>query len=122
MYPGQGLDNPGAKAEIALHCTNILVLANSVVESQLWDHHFIINATFIAGVYTSNQNEKVQAINIIRAMEGRGIAHNAMRCRKLLVIVCEEQQRRIMEGGREEEVDWIGVSRARGLQMVDFGL
>jgi hypothetical protein len=122
MFPGQMLVNPSAQAEVAPHCDNVLVLASSLEPNETFDRHIIVFALFLAGVATTDTNSKIQAMNLIAVVESHGIGQNAKRARELLRIVCEEQRQRLIEGGRAEEVDWITVSQARGLEILNCGL
>lgn len=123
MFPGQRLYNlPEERAEIAHHCSRILTIASLVVEAQDFDQHHIVFPLFLAGFATTDGNAKLHAIHLMQAMEGTGISRNSTRSRDLLVGVCDEQRRRVLVGGRAEEVDWIAFARSSGLGVVNFGL
>lgn len=116
-------------ADTERRCVAILTLASTYLSStnstSVTEHRQAVFPIFIAGVATSQPDAKIQAIDIIKAMESPikgGIGQNTYRTRQLLVAVCEEQRRVVSAGGRMEQVDWLVVSRERGLSVVNCGL
>lgn len=86
------------------------------------DRREVVFPIFMAGVATTNPNAKGKAIELLKGYEGNGIGQNTSVVRRLLVAVCEEQNRRVAAGRRMEEVEWLRVGRERGLSVVNCGL
>ena len=82
----------------------------------------LVFPVFIAGVATALMPNKTAAINTISRLEDSGIGRNTVRTRRLLVLVYEEQARRVQAGGKIEDVDWLQIARAHGLDVVNCGL
>ena len=76
----------------------------------------------MAGFASADPVTQTRAIELLKVMEGTGISRNATRSRELLSMVFDEQRAKVLSGGRAEEVDWIDVSRAKGMGVVNFGL
>ena len=122
MFPSQMVTDQSTRLEIEQHCNKLLGLATSIVEDNVVNCHSIVFATLLAGSASINSESKRRAIQLVHAMEGRGISRNATRTRELLIAVCEEQRKCVLAGSRQEEVDMIALAKARGLEAVDFGL
>ena len=123
MYCGQQLyTSPLQCREVAAHCRHILAMADLVVATQDIEQHHVIFSVFLAGVNSSNDQDKKHAIAIMRAMEGTGISCNVIKCRELLEAVYAEQSVRVQSGGNAAEVDWVTFARERGIRLVNFGL
>jgi len=122
MFSGQLLRNAGARPEVERHCQNVLDMAESIFREGASDPRVTGFALFLAGYSATDYDTKIRAINLLQALEGRGISRNAKRGRALLIAVCEEQRQRVLAGGRAEEVDWLVFARARNMETLDFGL
>lgn len=97
-------------------------MADAAVALQNYDQHQLIFPVFIAGFANLEMETQSRALELLRVMEGTGISRNATRSRELLSMVFDEQRARVLNGGRAEEVDWIDVSKAKGMGVVNFGL
>lgn len=97
-------------------------MAAATVAAQNFDQHHFVYAIFLAGYASLKQREKMLAVDLLRAMEGTGISQNVIHSRKLLELVCLEQQARMKAGGCPEEVDWIDFAKENGMGFVNFGL
>lgn len=78
----------------------------------------------MSGFVSRNQEERVEVVELIRKMEEDSVGRNVVAARQLLEIVYERQERRrgeLREGGRED-VDWVGMIRELGLQVVNCRL
>ncbi|KAK3116576.1 hypothetical protein LTR53_002944 [Teratosphaeriaceae sp. CCFEE 6253] len=127
MFPAQRsipvADQGEVHADTERRCISILTLASSYLDGELMlERRHAVFPVFMAGVSTTQPDAKVQAIDIIKAMERGAIGQNTYRTRQLLVVVCEEQRRVVSAGGRMETVDWLAVARERGLSVVNCGL
>jgi hypothetical protein len=126
MFPGQGLIPTANQAALAADTGNrvshILTLTMSFFANRELDRREVIFPVFMAGVATNNPNAKAKAIDLLKSYEGHGIGQNTSVVRKLLVAVCEEQNRRVSAGRRMEEVDWLRFGRERGMSVVNCGL
>lgn len=122
MFPGQLLRNAGARPEVARHCQNVLDMTTLILRDGATDPRSTGFAVFLAGYAASDYDTKIRAINLLQALEDRGVSNNARRARDLLVAVCEEQRQRVLAGGRAEEVDWLLLAQARRMETLDFGL
>lgn len=150
MFPGQRQDpyfaQASALADVENRCSMIIGLVAAILASDATTNHqdahdhkrHVVFPVFLAGVATAQPDLKIQAIDLIRSMEGTvhpstsgpagfggmatsmggGIGQNTHRTRQLLVAVCEEQRR----VGRMESVEWLDVARERGLTTVNCGL
>lgn len=122
MYPNQRLHSYLKQKEVAQHCTLILQMGAAAVAAKKFDEHHFVYAIFLAGFASLKQREKLLALDLLRSMEGTGISQNVLQSRKLLELVCLEQQARIEAGGCPEEVDWIVFAKEKGMGVVNFGL
>lgn len=126
MFPGQRLI-PHASAALlsadsASRVSHIHTLASSILASGDLDRREVVFPVFIAGIATSDANAKITSINLLKSFEGHGIGQNTSVVRRLLVGVCEEQNRLLERGRRMEEVDWMRFGRERGMSVVNCGL
>lgn len=127
LFPGQRLVPVAHSGDVHLdterRCISILNMARSHLENGEFERRHVIFSLLLAGFATTQPNAKVQAIDMMRAFETTGgIGRNTARARQLLSAVCDEQQKRIDEGGRLEQVDWLVLARERGLSVVNCGL
>jgi hypothetical protein len=138
MFPHQRMipfaNQVEVNADTERRCMSILSLASTYISQPVLQGHgmprqfeqrHIVFPVFMAGIATSRADAKMQAIDIITALEkpsNGGIGQNTFVTKKLLIAVCEEQSLAVSDGGRVEEVDWLTVSRDRGLSVVNCGL
>jgi hypothetical protein len=126
MFPTQALlptaNQAAYQADTATRVSHILTLGISIHAAGELDRREVVFPIFIAGVATTNPNAKAKAIELLKSYEGHGIGQNAAVVRKLLVAVCEEQRRRVANGRRMEEVEWLRVGKEKGLNVVNCGL
>jgi len=126
MFPRQRLIPLANQQNIALdtstRISHILSLGGNILASGDLERRETVFAIFMAGFASSNPDEKIQAIGLLKGLEGHGIGQNTSVVRQLLVACCEEQSRRMARGGRMEEVEWLGLSRERGMSVVNCGL
>ncbi|KAK1085588.1 hypothetical protein LTR33_002011 [Friedmanniomyces endolithicus] len=113
-------------ADTERRCIGILTLASSYIDAEpLMEHRDAVFPVLMAGIATTQPDAKIQAMNIVKAMESPargGIGQNTFRTRQLLAAVCEEQRRVVGSGGKIEQVDWLALARERGLSVVNCGL
>ncbi|KAK0354024.1 hypothetical protein LTR91_025024 [Friedmanniomyces endolithicus] len=113
-------------ADTERRCIGILTLASSYMEAEpFMELRHAVFPVLMAGIATTQPDAKIQAMNIIKAMESPargGIGQNTVRTRQLLAAVCEEQRRVVGAGGKIEQVDWLALARERGLSVVNCGL
>lgn len=126
MFPGQALI-PTANQAAFLADTNtrvsqIITLTMSIFANGELDRREVVFPIFMAGVATNNPNAKAKAIELLKSYEGHGIGQNTSVVRRLLVAVCDEQNRRVAAGRRMEEVEWLRFGRERGMSVVNCGL
>lgn len=126
MFPGQGLlpsaNQAAFAADTNTRVSHILTLTVSIMATGDFDRREVVFPVFMAGVATTNPNAKAKAIELLKSYESHGIGQNTSVVRRLLVGVCEEQNRRVSGGRRMEEVDWIRFGRERGMSVVNCGL
>lgn len=122
MYHGQLPTTPNVQAQIESHCRNILVMAQASIDTPHVDCYTTVFPIFIAGFATTSPDMKIRAVQLIHILERMSAWGNASRSREVLVAVCEEQSRRASSGVPLPDVDWIALSKERGLELVNFGL
>jgi hypothetical protein len=126
MFPGQGLiptaNQAAFAADTGTRVSHILTLTVSILANGDLDRRELVFPIFISGVASNNHNAKAKAIDLLKTLEGHGIGQNTSVVRRLLVGVCEEQNRRVSAGRRMEEVDWLRFGRDRGMSVVNCGL
>ncbi|KAK1089293.1 hypothetical protein LTR33_000119 [Friedmanniomyces endolithicus] len=126
-YCSMDVANQGdVHADTEQRCIGILTLASSYTDAELMmEHRHAVFPVLMAGIATTQPDAKIQAINIVKAMESPargGIGQNTYRTRQLLIAVCEEQRRVVGAGGKIEQVDWLALARERDLNVVNCGL
>ena len=104
--------------EISQCASEIIKVATGTVRRQQYEHDFVLFPLFMAGFATSSAAEKIQAHDLMRAMERESIGTNKRATRKLLEAVYERQNERQTTVGHSVEVDWIHVMRESQLQVV----
>lgn len=129
MFAQRSMDvaNQGdVHADTEQRCIGILTLASSYTDAELMmKHRHAVFPVLMAGIATTQPDAKIQAMNIVKAMESPargGIGQNTYRTRQLLVAFCEEQRRVVGAGGKIEQVDWLALARERDLSVVHCGL
>jgi hypothetical protein len=126
MFPGQPLiptaNQAAFLADTGTRVSHILTLTIHILSNNELDRREVVFPIFIAGYATTNPNAKAKAIELLKSYEGHGIGQNTSVVRRLLVAVCDEQNRRVAAGRRVEEVEWLRVGRERGLGVVNCGL
>lgn len=123
MYRGQRMQTSQLQhKEVAVHCRHILAMAALVVTEEPTEQHNIIFSVFLAGINSTNEHDKTQAVGLTRAMEGTGISQNVTQSRELLETIYAEQRRKARSGGNAADIDWITFARDRGTRLVNLGL
>ena len=126
MFPGQPLiptaNQAAFLADTGNRVSHILTLTMSIFANGELDRREVVFPIFMAGFATNNPNAKAKTIDLLKSYEGHGIGQNTSVVRRLLVAVCDEQNRRVAAGRRMEEVEWLRVGRERGLSVVNCGL
>jgi Fungal specific transcription factor domain len=123
MWPSQRLDTgPEYDGEIAQCVSEVLRIGDKIVSSEQYQLRFIIFPLFMAGVASTDGNEKMLALELISSMEKESIGSNTTATRHVLQIVYEQQTRRFMHTGQSLDVDWKEIMVEQGLQVVNFGL
>jgi len=126
MFPSQGLiptaNQAAFFADTNTRVSHILTLTNRIFAAGELDRREVVFPIFIAGVATRNPAAKAKAIELLKSFESHGIGQNTNVVRRLLVAVCEEQNRRVSAGRRMEEVEWLRLGRERGMSVVNCGL
>ncbi|KAF2725680.1 hypothetical protein K431DRAFT_260551 [Polychaeton citri CBS 116435] len=126
MFPGQRSLPVAGQIEInqdtERRIATIFALAINQINAGHMDRRFIVFPIFIAGASTGDPDSKIQALDLIRAMENSGIGQNTRRTRHLLNALYEEQSLALNSGRRAEDVDWMEIARQRRLTVVNCGL
>ncbi|KAJ8604672.1 hypothetical protein MRB53_041704 [Persea americana] len=100
----------------------ILELASSLIAAKQYERRLIIFPIFIAGTATRQSDNKIRSLELIRAFERSGIGQNTRTVRRLLNLVFEEQSEAVRLGNLAESVEWMEVSKSRGLHISNCGL
>lgn len=126
MFPNQRRIPTASQQEVLVDTDRrirlILCTAAQQIELGQFEKRNTVFPIFMAGFATNSPDLKQHAIDLIRALEGKGIGQNTHRTRQLLVAVCEEQRRVVHAGGRMEDVEWMVVAKEKGLNVVNCGL
>lgn len=123
MWPSQRLDTgPEYDMEIAQCVSEVLRIGETIVSRQYFHLRFIIFPLFMAGVASTDGNEKMLALELISNMEKDSIGSNTTATRHALQIVYEQQTQRFMHTGQSLDVNWNKIMVEQGLQVVSFGL
>jgi hypothetical protein len=123
MWPSQRIDTPTPYEHECSQCaTEIIAIAEETVRQRQYEHGFVMFPLFLAGVVATSAPEKMQAHDLMRAMERESLGSNKRATRKLLEAVYDRQDERLREVGHAMDVDWVGVMAETGLQIVHFGL
>ena len=108
----------GYNCEVSQCASEIIKVATGTVRRQQYEHDFVLFPLFMAGFATLSAVEKIQAHDLMRAMERESIGINKRATRKLLEAVYERQNERQVTVGHYVDVDWIHVMRESRLQVV----
>lgn len=123
MWPSQRLDTgPGFDDEIAVSASEILTIAQKIVNTGRLESRFIVFPLFLAGFATSDGSQKMLAMDLIQQLEEKSIGGNTTATRKALSILYERQTHRFLMSGQDRDVDYLEVMLEQGLQVVNFGL
>jgi Fungal specific transcription factor domain len=123
MWPSQRLDTgPEYDTEIAQCVSDVLRIGDRIVSSEQLHLRFVIFPLFMAGVASTDGNEKMLALELISCMEKESIGSNTTATRHALQIVYEQQTQRFMHTGQSLDVNWNEIMLEQGLQVVNFGL
>lgn len=123
MWLSQRLDTgPEYDCEIAQCITEVLRIGDRVVSNEQYHLRFIIFPLFMAGVASTDGNEKMLALELISNMENESIGSNTTATRQALQIIYEQQNLRFMHTGQSLDVNWSDIMLEEGLQVVNFGL
>ena len=123
MWPSQRLDTgPEYDAEIAQCVSEVLRIGDRVVSSEQFHLRFVVFPLFMAGIASTDGNEKMLALELISSMEKDSIGRNTTATRHALQIVYEQQTQRFMHTGQSLDVNWNDTMLEHGLQVVNFGL
>lgn len=123
MWPSQRLDT-GLEhdSELARCVSEILKIGDKIVTNEQYHLRFIIFPLFMAGVASTDGNEKMLALELISSMEKESIGSNTTATRHALQIIYDQETRRFMHTGQSLDVNWSDVMLEHGLQVVSFGL
>ncbi|KAK5195713.1 hypothetical protein LTR92_004654 [Exophiala xenobiotica] len=123
MWPGQRLEtSPDYDTEIAVASNQILQMARKAQSEDRWHCRYLVFPVFMAGVVSTDGAQRMQALDLIRAMEKTSIGRNTTVTRKALAAVYESQNERFMNTGQSLDVDWMQVMAERNLLVVNFGV
>lgn len=123
MWPSQRLDTgPEYDSEIALCVSEVLSIGDRIVRIEKHHLRFIIFPLFMAGVASTDGNEKMLALELISSMEKESIGSNTAATRQALQIIYEQQTQRFMHTGQSLDVNWTDILLEQALQVVNFGL
>lgn len=123
MWPSQRLDTgPEYDAEIALCVSEVLRIGDRIVNDEKYHLRFIIFPLFMAGVASTDGNEKMLALELISSMEKSSIGNNTTATRQALQIIYEHQTQRFMHTGQSLDVNWSDIMLEQDLQVVNFGM
>jgi hypothetical protein len=123
MWPGQRLEtSPDYDTEIAVASNQILQMARKAQSEDRWHCRYLVFPVFMAGFVSTDGAQRMQALDLIRAMEKTSIGRNTTVTRKALAAVYESQNERFMNTGQSLDVDWMQVMAERNLLVVNFGV
>ena len=123
MWPAQRLDTgPEFDAEVAICASEILITAQRTVEEDQLKSRFTAFPLFMAGFASSDGNQKMMAMELLRRLEEKSIGSNTTATRRVLGMVYERQTSRFMVSGQDRDVCWRDVMVEQGLQVINWGL
>ncbi len=123
MWPGQRLEtSPDYDTEIAVASNQILQMTRKALAEDRADCRYLVFPVFIAGFVATDGAQRMNALDLLRAMEKKSIGRNTTATRQALAAVYETQNERFMNTGQSLDVDWMEVMAERDLMVVNFGL
>lgn len=123
MWPGQRLDtSPDYDTEIAVASNQILQMTMKAHAEGRFHCRYLVFPVFMAGYCSTDGTQRMQALDLIRAMEKNSIGRNTTITRRALAAVYEKQNERFMNTGQSLDVDWMQVMAERDLMVINFGL
>ena len=123
MWPGQRLEtSPDYNTEIAVASNQIFQMTRKALAEDRSDCRYLAFPVFIAGFVTTDGAQRMNALDLLRAMEKSSIGRNTTSTRKALAALYEKQNERFMNTGQSLDVDWMEVMAERNLMVVNFGL
>ena len=123
MWPGQRLEtSPDYNTEIAVASNQILEMTRKALAEDRSDCRYLVFPVFIAGFVATDGTPRMNALDLLRAMEKNSIGRNTIVARKALAAVYETQNERFMNTGQSLDVDWMEVMTERHMKVVNFGL
>jgi hypothetical protein len=123
MWPGQRLEtSPDYDTEIAVASNQILHMTRKALAEDRSYCRYLVFPCFMAGFASTDGGQRMQALDLIRAMEKTSIGRNTTVTRKALAAVYEKQNERFMNTGQSLDVDWMTVMKEQDLMVVNFGI
>jgi len=123
MWPGQRLEtSPDYNTELVVASSQILQMTRKALAEDRSDCRYLVFPVFVAGFVASDGAQRMNALDLLRAMEKNSIGRNTTAARKALAAVYEDQNERFMNTGQSLDVDWMEVMTKRNLTVVNFGL
>jgi hypothetical protein len=122
MWPTQRYDiGPDFDDEIACAASQIINIAERIINAKRFELRFIVFPLFIAGYASSDGNQKMVALDLIQRTEESSIGGNTFVTRRALQIVYERQTSQFMSIGHSLGVCWKNIMVEQGLQVVHLG-
>jgi len=122
MWPGQRLEtSPDYNTEITVASNQIFQMTRKAKAEDRLDCRYLAFPVFIAGFVATDGAQRMNALDLLRAMEKTSIGRNTTATRKALAAVYEKQNERFMNTGQSLDVDWMEVMAERNLMIVNFG-
>jgi hypothetical protein len=123
MWPGQRLEtSPELNTEITVASNQILQMTRKALADQRMDCRYLAFPVFLAGFVATDGAQRMNALDMLRALEKTSIGRNTKNTRKALAAVYEKQNERFMNTGQSLDVDWMEVMVENNLTIVNFGL
>lgn len=114
---------PIRSKEIANYCDNILYVADSLVTTQyFFEEQYLLFPVFLAGVNSQRCEDKLEALKIIRKVQGAGIGINGKKAGDMLELVHKEQGSRAQLGCGATRLDCISFAKEHNMALFTFGL
>jgi hypothetical protein len=123
MWPGQRLEtSPDYDMEITVASNQILQVTRKALAEDRSDCRYLVFPVFVAGFVATDGAQRMNALDLLRAMEKDSIGRNTRAARQALAAVYEKQNEQFMNTGQSLGVDWMEVMAERNLMVVNFGL
>ena len=123
MWAGQRLEtSPDYDTEIVVASNQILQMTRKALVEDRSDCRYLVFPVFIAGFVATDGAQRMNALDLLRAMEKKSIGRNTTATRKALAAVYETQNERFMNTGQSLDICWREVMAERDLMVVNFGL